>query len=62
MSQDAVLRVSPEVHARVKAASALSRMTIKEWVEGVLQDALDGKPSPSVLIDTREPYSTKEAE
>lgn len=53
---DKVLRVDKELHQRVKIAATLSEKSIKEWVEGVLQDALDGRPSASVLVDTRGQY------
>ena len=57
---DAVLRVSPQLHKRIKATAALSGTTIKDWVEGVIEDALDGRPSASVLIDSRGQYVTQE--
>ena len=55
------LYIDGELHKRVKLAATMSEQSIKEWVEDVLRDALDGRPSPSVLIDTRAPYQTQEA-
>ena len=51
------LYIEEQLHRRVKVTATLRGMTIKEWVEEVLTDALDGVPSASVLVDTRQRYS-----
>ena len=56
------IRIEDELHRRAKAAAALAGVSIKEWVEHVLEDALDGAPSASVLIDQRGEYKTQEAD
>ena len=55
------LYIDSELHKRVKLAATLSEQSIKQWVEDVLKDALDGRPSASVLIDSRGVYQTQEA-
>ena len=57
MTEYAVLRIRPGLHRQVKIAAALNEKTIKDWVEGVIEDALAGRPSASVLVDTRAGYS-----
>lgn len=54
------LYIESDLHARVKATAALSRVSIKEWVEAVLEDALAGRPSPSVLVDSKGRYRVQE--
>ncbi|NIV32733.1 MAG: hypothetical protein GWN58_25795 [Anaerolineae bacterium] len=54
------LYIDEDLHAEVKATAALSRISIKDWVEGVLRDALAGRPSPSVLIDSKGRYIAQE--
>ena len=61
MSDDKFLRIDAALHRRVKLAATLSDQSIKDWVEGVLSDALDGRPSASVLIDSRGRYVAQEA-
>ena len=58
---DKMLRINGELHKRIKLAATMSEQTIKQWVEGVLEDALAGRPSASVLIDSRGVYQTQEA-
>ena len=55
------LYIDSELHRRVKVAAAMNEQSIKQWVEDVLKDALDGRPSASVLIDSRGVYQTQEA-
>ena len=50
------IRIEDALHRRAKAAAALSGVSIKEWVEGVIEDALDGIPSASVLVDEKGRY------
>ena len=61
MDATKTLYIDANLHRRVKVAATLSDQSIKDWVEGVLQDALDGQPSPSVLIDERTGYNVEEA-
>ena len=53
------LYIEEQLHRRVKVTATLSGKTIKEWVEEVLTDALDGVPSASVLVDSRGQYVTQ---
>ena len=55
------IHIDGDLHTRVKATAALSEQSIKQWVEAVLEDALAGRPSPSVLVDSRGRYQTEEA-
>ena len=50
------IKINSDLHKRIKLAATMQETTIKEWVEGVLEDALDGRPSASVLIDTKGKY------
>ena len=51
--------IDEQLHRRIKVHVTLSNTTIKDWVSQVLEDALDGKPSASVLIDSRGQYVTQ---
>ena len=61
MDDTKTLYIDEDIHARVKATAAMSKVSIRAWVEAVLIDALNGEPSASVLVDTRETYTTQEA-
>ena len=56
------IQIDEQLHRRVKVTATLRGQTIKEWVEEVLTDALDGRPSASVLIDSKGQYVTQEGE
>ena len=53
--EDKMLRISGELHQRIKIRAAMQSSTIKDWVEAALEDALKGNR----LIDTRSEYTTK---
>ena len=59
MNDDKLVRLNRELHKRVKVTATLRGQTIKEWVEEVLTDALDGVPSASVLVDSQGQYLTQ---
>ena len=54
------VKIDEQLHKRIKVAATLGDTTIKEWVESVLEDALAGRPSPSVLIDSKGRYDAQE--
>jgi plasmid stability protein len=59
MNGTKLLVVGEELHRRVKITAALHGTSIREWVESVLEDALAGRPSPSVLVDTLASYDIR---
>ena len=54
MTNDAVLRVSPEVHRQVKATAALYNMSIKEFTEKALRKYI--LPNLKTLVDESPEY------
>ncbi len=61
MADKKPLWIENDLHRRVKAAAALSGLSLKEWTEGILEDALADRPSLSALVDLSLGYSTEEA-
>ena len=57
---DKMLRISGDLHKRVKLTATMQEVSIKDWVEAVLADALDGRPAPSVLVDPQGRYRAQE--
>ena len=55
------IQIDERLHKRIKIAATMNDVSIKDWVEGVLEDALAGRPSQSVLIDSKGRYITQEA-
>ena len=51
------IQVDEQLHKRIKVHTTLLDTTIKDWVSQVLEDALAGRASASVLVDTRAGYS-----
>jgi hypothetical protein len=49
------IQIDERLHRRIKVTATLSGLTIKEWVEGVLTDAL----SAPRLVDSRQGYETR---
>ena len=58
MTNDAVLRVSPEVHRQVKATAALYNMSLKEFTEKALRKYI--LPDLKTLVDQKPDYETEE--
>lgn len=49
------IQIDEQLHRRVKVTATLSGLTIKEWVEGVLTDAL----STTRLVDSKPAYTVE---
>jgi plasmid stability protein len=54
MRDDKLVLVNSDLHRRIKIRCAMAGISIKDWVESVLTDALDRR-----LVDSREEYITK---
>jgi plasmid stability protein len=54
MRDDKLVLVNSDLHRRIKIRCAMTGISIKDWVESVLTDALDRR-----LVDSREEYITK---
>ena len=50
------IQIDEGLHKRVKLTATMHGISIREWAEQVISDALEGKPSSSVLVDTKEQY------
>ena len=62
MTDRGKILIDADLHRQVKATAALCGESIKDWVEGVIRDALAGRPSASVLVDTKVPYDIRTPE
>ena len=51
------IQIDEGLHKRVKLTATMHGISIRDWAEQVISDALEGKPSASVLVDTKESYT-----